>query len=83
VSVHESVDIEAWLQQEPDSNSLSLEQCSILSAIEGKLLTNVWQCQSAHDYVDAIDFGFGDLNYPTVKVFCITSELHLMSIASV
>jgi len=82
VSVHESSDVEQWLNREADSNALSLEPRNALPALEGELLTNVWQCQSADNYTDAIDFGFGDLNYPVLKVFCITSELHLMSIGA-
>lgn len=83
ISVHVSPDVNEWLKQESSSGPLSLESCHFLTSLETKMLTNVWQCQSDDDYLDAIDLGFGDLNFPTVKVFCITSELHLLSITAV
>jgi|SRR5690606_38922660 len=80
LSAHYATSINDWLQAQPESHALSVESCEVLSQFEGGLLTNVWTCQSDDDYVDAIDFGLGDLNYPTVKLFCITSEIHVMLI---
>ncbi len=81
ISVHESRDLVEWLEGQSVSDALSLEPCDFLATFKGKLLTNVWQCQSGDNYTDAIDFGFGDLSFPNLKLFCITSELHVLSIA--
>ena len=41
----------------------------------GQALCNAWVCFSGDDYCDSVDFGFGDLNFPNVKVLSLTSEL--------
>lgn len=55
---------------------------SILRGCEGKVLTNLWRCESAPGYYDSIDFAFGSLVFPTVKIFCVTSELFAVAISS-
>jgi len=41
----------------------------------GQRLANVWACFPKANYCDALDFGFGDLCLPNVKVLSLVSEI--------
>ena len=47
----------------------------------GQMLCNAWVCFSGDNYCDSVDFGFGDLNFPNVKVLSLTSELIELSVS--
>ena len=63
-----SEEIESWERR-------SLKRSTCFYKYKGQLLVNAWVCFGSENYCDAIDFGFGDLNLPNVKVLSLTSEV--------
>lgn len=71
-------DVNEWFAA--DRPHASREPLTFFQRFLTTRLTSLWICESAHNYADAVDLALGDLNYPTTKVLCISSELKLFSI---
>lgn len=82
ISVHTCTDLEEWMKSQKDAARLLHTLNDQCRCFEGRCLTNIWQCQPKTNYTDAIDLAFGDLVYPNLKVFCVSSELSLMSVST-
>ena len=63
-----------------DSSSVLLLDAPISGAHVGEIFANYWLCKGGPNYVDGVDFGFGDLNFPNVKLLCSLSEVLEFSI---
>jgi hypothetical protein len=62
-----------------DEFSVTL-QSSVLIRRTGLPLCDYWACMDEMGIIDAVDFAFGNLLYPTDKVICIASELTFLEI---
>ena len=84
VSLDDSLDIERVSDWDTDyfpEQHFCREDTKIFHRFVGQMLCNAWVCFSGDNYCDSVDFGFGDLNFPNVKVLSLTSELIELSVS--
>ena len=80
VVVHKAIDQMAARSLIGRGGVAETDNSPIVRSCEGKILTNLWRCESAPGYFDSVDFAFGSLVFPTIKVFSVTSELFAAAI---
>ena len=80
VVVHKAIDQMAARSLIGRGDVAETDNSPIVRSCEGKILTNLWRCESAPGYFDSVDFAFGSLVFPTIKVFSVTSELFAAAI---
>ena len=80
ISAHECDSLGKWISSQEDGSELQYEKSKHLNSLIGQPLADVWECQSGQAYIDAVDFCFGDLLSPSLKIWCEGSRLHLFSI---
>lgn len=84
VSLDDSLDIErvsGWDTNCFPEQHFCRKDTKIFHRFVGQVLCNAWVCFSGDNYCDSVDFGFGDLNFPNVKVLSLTSELIEFSVS--
>jgi Family of unknown function (DUF6334) len=81
ISAAKVPNITEWVSARPGAGELSIQKNADASQVFGRCMCNFWECYGQPEYVDAVDLGIGDLNYPTMKLLCSGSELHIFTIA--
>ena len=61
-------------------DNVAREDTSHFAPHIGQPLVNVWACFPQANYCDALDFGFGDLCLPNVKILSLVSEIIELSV---